>query len=397
MPHASPEIQAVAPVEPGAAHRSSRRTRVLVLIKCLGHGGAERLLVDMVRHRDRVAFDYEVAVVLANEVALVPEVRAAGVPVHELGATGNRDLSWTVRLRHLLQGGAYDVVHTHLPYAATLGRLVVATLPAGRRPAVVYTEHSMWDRMAIALRVANRLTVGLDRRLLVVSESARRSLPRALRPRATVVIHGIDLAAAAAARDGAAALRRSVRHELGAADGELLAVTVANLRPEKGHEVLLRAARRLVDEDVPVRLAVAGRGPMDGHLRELHAELGLGDRLQLLGHRDDVLRLLAGADCFVLPSLQEGLPVALMEASAMGVPMVVTAVGELPELLTDGEDALVVPPGDATALARAVAQVVADAELRHRLAEGAAARRSAFDVAAAVQAVEDCYQSVARR
>src|SRR5271155_1783015 len=144
------------------------RRRVLLLIKCLGYGGAERLLVQMVRQRDQTRFDYEVAYILAAEDTLVPELEEAGVVVHSLGAKGNSDLSWTLRLRALLRSGHFDVVHTHLPYAATFGRMVAISLPRRLRPALVYTEHNMWDKMAVALKALNRATIGFDKRLVVV-------------------------------------------------------------------------------------------------------------------------------------------------------------------------------------------------------------------------------------
>ena len=360
-------------VSPGQARHSpatsqgavgSPRRRVLVLIKCLGYGGAEQLLVHMVRHRDRERFDYEVAYVLESENALVPEVEAAGVLVHSLGARSNRDLSWTLRLRAILLRGNYDIVHFHLPYAAVFGRIVSITLPRRRRPALVSTEHTLWNRLALVWRALNRATIGLDDRILIVSDAARRTLPRSLQHRVHVVVHGIEPDPVRAAMQQREALRRDVRAEFGLEDGELLALTVANLRPEKGHDVLFRAARLTADRAVPVRFVAAGQGPMRDELETEHRRLQLGDRFVFAGERSDVLRLLAGADLFVLPSRQEGLPVVIMEATTAGVPLVVTAVGELPLLFTDGVDALVVPPDQPEALADAVAALAGDTDLR---------------------------------
>jgi glycosyltransferase involved in cell wall biosynthesis len=367
---------------------------VLVLIKCLGYGGAEQLLVHMLRHRDVDAFDYEVAYVLTDERTLVPEIESAGVPVHALGAHGNTDLAWMRRLRTLLRDGRYDILHTHLPYTATLGRLVAASLPRRRRPAIVYTEHNMWDKMALALKALNRATQRLDDRLLVVSEAARRSLPSALGRRATVVIHGIELEPIRAALSQRSEIRPSVRAEFGLRDDALLALTVANLRREKAYDVLLPAARAVVDNGVPITFVAVGRGPLDAALTEQHRRLGLGDRFLFVGQRADVVRLLAAADLFVLPSRQEGLPVALMEASAAGVPIVATSVGELPAMLCDGADALVVPPELPGALADAVAKLAADPALRHRLGDAARAAADRYDVTRCVREVEAIYDGL---
>lgn len=373
---------------------SGRRRRVLLLIKCLGYGGAERLLVEQIRHGDRSTFDYEAAYVRSSYNELVPELRAIGVAVHDLGARSNTDLSWTWRLRTLLADRHYDVVHTHLPQAVTLGRLVAATLPKQHRPALVSTEHNMWDKTALALRLLNRTTIGLDDRLLVVSESARCSLPPALRRRAEVVTPGIDLAPVRSTQARREQLRVAVREELDIPEDELLALTVANLRWQKGYDVLLRAARLVADRDVPVRFATAGRGPLQDQLAQQHADLGLGERFQFLGPRTDVLRLLAAADVFVLPSRHEGLPLALMEASCMGVPLVVTAVGEHPTLLVDRTDAIVVPPENPHALADAVEEVALDGDLRARLAEAARSRCDMFDVSVWARRHEAIYDEL---
>ena len=145
---------------PRAGYPPAGPLRVLLVIKCLGYGGAERLLVDMVATVDRTRFDYEVAYVQRDQDALVPAIRAGGTPVYPLGAAHNADLRWMLALRRLLVTGRYDVVHFHLPYAAALGQLVVASLPPAARPGVVYTEHSLWDRAKLANRVVLRGSMG---------------------------------------------------------------------------------------------------------------------------------------------------------------------------------------------------------------------------------------------
>lgn len=368
---------------------------MLAVIKCLGHGGAERLLVDMVANADHVAFDYEVAYVLAAENALVPEIRAGSTPVHDLGAAHNWDLRWMAGLRRLLVQGRFDVVHFHLPYSAAFGRLVVASLLPSRRPVVVYTEHSLWNKMAVPLRALNRAAIGLDRALVVVSQPARDALPRALRSRARVVVHGVDLSRSAALVARRQQVREDLRAELGVPDGELLYVTVANLRAEKGYDVLLEAVALTAERGLPIRFAAAGRGPLEAELATRCSALELDERFRFLGPRDDVLELLTGADAFVLPSRHEGLPVTLMEATSVGAPVVATAVGGVPQVLSDGIDALLVPPEDPRALARALERIGSDPALRLRLGRAARARSTLFDVAEASRRIESIYHQVA--
>lgn len=375
----------------GSAGTVAPRPRVLLLIKGLGLGGAERLLVDVVASRDRARFHYEVAYVLTGQHALVPAMEATEVAVHDLGGSASMDLRWTFALRRLLVRGRFDVLHAHLPYTAALARLVALSLPRRHRPVVVYTEHSLWNKAAVVTKALNRMTVGIDRALIVVSVAARDALPRALRSRARVVVHGVNRARFDALLGQRDAVRRDVRAELGIADDEVLALTVANLRSEKGYDVLLDAARLVVAAGIPVRFVSVGRGPLEAELASAANAAGLGERLRFLHTRTDTVRLMFGADLFVLPSHQEGLPVALMEAMSAGLPVVATIVGGVPDIVTDGVEGLLVPPGRADLLAQAVTRLAQDATLRSRLAHGALARSTMFDVRSAAGAIESVY------
>jgi glycosyltransferase involved in cell wall biosynthesis len=380
----------------GADNGAGRRVRVLLVIKCLGYGGAERLLVDTVATSDRTAFDCEVAYVLDAEDGLVPAIREGGTTVHPLGAGGNADLRWMGRLRSVLDEGSFDIVHFHLPYTAALGRLVVFTLPRARRPAIVYTEHSLWNKAAVAIRGLNRAGIGLDQSLIVVSDAAHEALPPALRDRARVIVHGLDVSRADSLLARQAEVRAEVRAELGVPPDQVLVMTVANLRPEKGYDVLLDAVRLMADRRLPVQVAAVGRGPLEDELRHRQEALGIADRLQFLGPRDDVLRLLAGSDVFVLASRQEGLPVSLMEATSMGMPIVATAVGGVPQVITDEVDGLIVPSGAPALLADALERMVTDPDLRRRLGRAAKEKSAMFDVAGASREIEGIYRQLVR-
>lgn len=367
---------------------------MLLAIKSLGHGGAERLLVDTVANGDARSFEYEVAFVLDAEDAFVGTIVAGGTRVHDLGARGDLDLRWMATFRRLLTGGRFDIVHFHLPYTAALGRLVIASLPRRLRPATLYTEHSLWNKVSPPVRALNRATIGRDRALIAVSAAAFDSLPRSLQARAGVVVHGVDLTLSRdmyARRDE---IREVVRRELDMPSNELLAVTVGGLRREKGYDVLLEAARLSVDRGLPLRFVAAGSGVLDEELAEQHRVLGLGGRFQFLGHRLDALEMLTAADVVVLASRQEGLPVVLMEATSVGAAVVATAVGGVPQVIADGENGLLVPPGDPGRLADALSRMCGDAGLRHRLGLQAMIRSTQFDVARASHEIEGIYRRV---
>jgi glycosyltransferase involved in cell wall biosynthesis len=367
---------------------------VLLAIKGLGHGGAERLLVDTVANGDHRAFDYQVAFVLDSADTLVPTLESAGTQVHRLGAKHNLDLRWMLAFRRLLRADDFDIVHFHLPYTAALGRLVVASLPRRRKPVTMYTEHSLWNKVAVLVKILNRATIGWDRALITVSQAAYDALPPALKPRARVVVHGVDLSLSRDRILRRDAIRRDVREELRIPSGQILVVTVANLRSEKGYDVLLDTARLVADRQLPIMFAAAGEGSQADELAERHRALELGGRFQFLGHRPDALELLTAADVVVLPSHQEGLPVVLMEATSVGATIVATSVGGVPQVITDGVNGLIVPPGAPERLADALERVSTDAALRNRLGRQALVDSAVFDVARASGEIEGIYGTV---
>ena len=370
---------------------AGRRVRVLALIKGLGMGGAERLLVGLVANGDRTRFDYEVAYVRADQAALAGELSERGVQVHALGARTTADIRWVAALRRLLVRGRYDVVHAHLPYSAAMGRLAAASLGPRRRPLLVYTEHSLWNRAAVLTRALNAATVGLDDALFVVSPTARDALPPRLRRQARVVVHGVDLERSRAVLERRAELRASVRHELGVDDDTVVALTVSNFRAEKGYDVLLEAARQVIEDGSPVEFFAVGSGPLEAQVRASAGNGPLRGRFHVLGRREDTLRLMVGADLLVLPSRQEGMPVALMEAMSVGLPAVAAAIGGVPDIVSDGREGVLVDPGAPGPLAVSVSRLARDRPGRARLAAAALARGEELDIAGAARQVERCY------
>jgi glycosyltransferase involved in cell wall biosynthesis len=170
---------------------------------------------------------------------------------------------------------------------------------------------------------------------------------------------------------------------------------VANLRVQKAYPDLLEAAREVIERRPDVRFVAVGQGPLEAEIRAMHARLGLGDRLLLLGHRPDAVRVMGACDVFVLASHWEGLGVAVMEALALGLPVVATAVGGVPEVVEHGREGLLVPPGHPGELAAALLAVVSDDRLRREMSAAAARRGAALSIDAAVRRTEAVYYELA--
>jgi glycosyltransferase involved in cell wall biosynthesis len=173
--------------------------------------------------------------------------------------------------------------------------------------------------------------------------------------------------------EGCGGRRESVREELGVSGDGVLVLAVGNLRPVKGHRFLITALT-LLDADGLERteLFIAGEGPLRADLESQIEELGLGEKVGLLGYREDVGDLLAAADIFVMPSISEGQSVAILEAMAMKVPLLVTRQGGHTDFLQDGESAVIVEPGNSRALAEGLQILIGSEQTRRRLASNAA-------------------------
>ncbi len=364
--------------------------RVLYLAKGLGPGGAERLIVAAASAHDRSAFSLSLAYLLPWKDALVPDLERLNVPTTCLNVRREWDLRWGMRLRRELIENPVDVLHAHSPYPAGIARLVVRSLPRRLRPRLVYTLHNTWQSFSRLTRLLTGLTYGLDSADIAVSRIVNETLTPRRRARTEVLIHGIQLDEARSQM----ALRSSIRNELGVTPDEFVVGTIANFRAQKDYPNLLEAARLLKERGVPIRIIAVGQGPLEEEMRALHDSMALGDRVLLLGQRDDAVAVLGACDAFVMASKNEGLPVAIMEALALGLPICATSVGGIPEAVTDGVEGLLVSPSDAAALASALTRLASDPALREQLAAGAREAGERYDIRTAVTRIEQIYRGV---
>jgi glycosyltransferase involved in cell wall biosynthesis len=365
--------------------------RVLWLIKGLGHGGAEFLLVALAEGADPAKVTYEAAHVLTYKSALAPFLRDLGVPVADLGVRNGLDPRWVWRFRRLLKRGRYDIVHVHSPMVAGIARLVALTVR--KRPRLMSTEHNSWAMYRWPSRLLNQLTFGLDDAHVMVSNQVLRSVPERQRTNCEVIVYGVKTAQIA----DISATRDVVRAELGIAPNQVVVCTIANLRREKGYPDLLAAAASVIARNDDVLFLAVGQGPLEAEIRARHHELGLGDRFQLLGYRSDAVRILAASDIFALASLFEGFPIAVMEALAAGLPVVATDAGGVPDVIVDGVEGRVLPRQEPQMLADALLELVENHDLRAQMARAAAAKGQFMDIKPAVERTQALYGEVIAR
>jgi glycosyltransferase involved in cell wall biosynthesis len=349
-----------------AAASAPRRLRILHTESSLGWGGQEiRVLTEA---RGVARRGHEVALAAPSEARIFAEAARYGVEALAL-PIGRKGLRGMLALRGLISRRAFDVVNTHSSTDTWLAALACATL--GHPPAIVRTRHisASAPRNAatrwLYTRAARRIvTTGERLRAQVIAETGAD-------PRNVVSIPtGIDLARF---KPGD---RDAARAAVGLpAEGRIVGI-VATLRSWKGHRHLLRAIGALDASDV--RLVIVGDGPQRAALEALAAELALAERVRFAGNQADVAPWMQAFDVFCLPSYaNEGVPQALMQAMACGLPVVTTPVGSIEEIVTDGETGVLVAPQDVERLRGALRSLLDDPARRDAL--GRRARAEALE------------------
>jgi glycosyltransferase involved in cell wall biosynthesis len=373
--------------------------RVVLVIDDLRIAGAQRVIAQEARalHPRRVAFNV-VALAPDADPSFTPELRAMGVDVRHVPGRGLHDLMRVSALSEMIRRLSPDVVHTHLTYANILGTL---SARLAHRPSVASIHNVDTNQLKFATpkRRLEGLVLRLGaKRVAVVTEGARVAvahnfgvpvdqlvvLPNAMDPSTVRLPVDFD--------------RARTRQALGSAPGESLLCNVGRLDLSKGQACFLTALAdvRARNPGHRFRALLVGDGPQSDDLHRLAANLGLADRVSLLGVRRDVAEIVAASDVFVLTSLNEGLSQALLEAMALGTPVVATDVGGTSDAVVAGHTGWLIAPGDSGGLARAIDEAVADKpEATTRAAAARQLIERQFSLTSHLVRLEDLYREVA--
>ena len=321
--------------------------RVLQLISSAGYYGAENMLVTLAGELTVLGCQTTVgALQTGAEPELLARARERGLPAQAFPCSGRIDPGLPRRLSAFLQRERIDILHTHGYKANIYGRF------SSLASAQVATCHN-WAVRTGSLgfySVLDRLALRSVPAVAAVSPgvAARLAEFRVRAPRVRVIGNGIDVARFAQAQP-------SLRQEL-KLTGPVIG-TVTRLSPGKGLDILLQAFSSMSAMQTNATLVVVGAGPLDTALKDQAAALGIADRVHFTGARSDMPQVYASFDAFVLPSLDEGMPMSVLEAMSAGVPVVATSVGAIPELAGDGKGWLVAP-GAIRPLAAALAEAL---------------------------------------
>ncbi len=340
--------------------------RVLHVIDHLGLGGAQTALLDMLKMRNQADFDVEVAV-MHGRGPFADELEKIGLRVHVLSPT-KWPPAYIPGLLALLRRGNFQVLHFHLQAANWLAKPLAALAGQEIRIAHDHTSGDLKFR-GVASLAPDAFSHLFSSRVIAVSEGVRDFLIRweaVPRDRIQVIANGVNVADF---RPGTAAEKIAARQRWGIQHDAFVAGGIGRLAPEKNFALVPELAKRHPD----LHFVVAGSGPEKEALLAQTVRLGVAERVRFLGaisERPDFYRAL---DVFLLPSLYEGLPMAVLEAMASGVPVLSSRLEGIASALTDEKEGLLARAGDLTAFSQHLTRLTGSSELRQRL--GHAARR----------------------
>jgi glycosyltransferase involved in cell wall biosynthesis len=353
------------PCRPPAERRPfrGRALRVVEVMATGSHGGAQESVYNLLSRMDRERFD--VRVVSLSPGAGVRKIERLGLPVRVIHE--HDDDVAVEALTAYLRDVDPDIVHNHMFRAEVVGtRAAVALAEAGRRrPYVVSTVHSSRVRSPADRELLRELTPEMNR-LIAVSGAIERKIVdegRAVIP-VSLIYNGVDLE-----RYDHQEPCCTLREEYGMEPGAEIVGVVARLEPEKGHRTLLQAWPTVLRHCADAYLLLVGEGSERASLEAEARRLRLAHRVVFAGRRDDVPAVTAALDVAVLPSYREAQGLTILEAMALGRPVVASNVGGIPEMVEDGVTGLLVPPHDAPALAAAIVRLLEDHPYADRLAK----------------------------
>jgi len=363
--------------------------KILHVIDSLHLGGAQEVVMNLATCGNTAEFHHEVATMHGRGVYW-ERMAALGIPLHSLSP--HKFIPWyAASLPALLLRGKFDILHCHLVASNIFAKPTGALCGV---PVILNHDHTnddyrANDRIRLALdTLSNRLAT----HLIAVSDSCRKFLiERENVPagKITLVQNAIDLARFSRA----CGKRAEARRRLGLPDGVPVVAGVGRLNPQKNFTQFIRIAAEVSKHHPETVFLIAGEGPEESLLKRCAEESRLGDRLKFCGYVADTRSVYLAADVLLMPSLFEGLPMTLLEAMAMEVPVVASALDGIAEVVEDGVDGFLAQPGATEIFAKKIRRLIADPEMAARAGRAASAKIAArFSASRMCAEVEQIYR-----
>ncbi len=378
--------------------------RVLHPITRLTLGGSSENTIASCVTLNRAGYDCILATSFReSDASSLADARRRGCRVVDIPAMGREvapvaDLTALAQLVRLIRRERPAIVHTHTSKAGFIGRLAAVI---ARVPAVIHQPHGHIfygyyspRRTAVFTALERQAARWTDRIITLTDRGAAEHLARGIgrAEQYVAVPSGVPIAELRAS----APAPGEARARLGLQPHAFVVVGLGRLVPIKGFDLLVRALPAVAAQLPSARVLLVGDGAERGHLAAIAASLGVAERLRMTGETTDVAAYLSAADVVAVPSRNEGMGRVIVEAMALGLPVVATAVGGIPDVVTDGECGRLVGPEDVDALAVALVELGRDPALRRKLGEAAARRAEAFSTAVAGEKLVAVYAALVR-
>lgn len=355
-----------------------KQTKILYVITKSNWGGAQRYVYDLAANLPKDEFGVKVAA--GGTGMLFEKLKNAGIPTIHIASFQReinplKEVFALIELAKIFLRENPDIVHLNSSKAGGIGAVAakLASLLLRKRIRVIFTVHGwgfleprpQWQNTAI--RLASAMSAWLQDKLIIISHSDLRASGFVSHPKLVFIPLGIEKPNLYAREDArhifSQQIRKPVKNE------ELVIGTIAELTKNKGLAYLIDAGEILRNAvpRAPFRMFIIGEGEKRKELEAKIEKAGLQDTVHLLGFLPEASRLLSGFDMFVLPSLKEGLPYTIMEASSADLPVVATAIGGIPDIVGNQKSGILVPPGDAVRLANAVKTLMLKTDARTKM------------------------------
>lgn len=362
---------------------------ILHLIPTSGPGGAEKLLIDIVSSLNKEK--YHSVVGMLNTGWLTKKIEEAGVDIRIIKSGGSIDYLLLNQLIKIIRLENINIIHSHLLdmnfYAALSSKITNTPLVCTEHGDVHHTSKKSWKNIL----KAKIISLFADNIVFVSRYTEAYFLKYVKQPqkKRTVIYNGVDTDIF---RKVNAEQEKALRKKLQLNENAILIANVGNLYPVKGQKNLIKAFRSVKDSIPDSELLIIGRGELEQELRAEADKLGLTDSIRFLGFRENISDFLKSVDIFVLSSLSEGLPIALIEAMSCGLSVVATDVGGIKEVIQDGIDGYIVPPEDPISLAERIRLIIENGPSIDIMRENASKKiRQAFSKGVMLQKYEDLY------